>query len=99
MIRMVEKTIPAEPAKPERTVSVECGVICDICKKESSKFGGWTFDNFGVEECTVNMRRGSNYPEGSCVTTTSFDICSDCFEDKLIPWLESHGATARKEED
>jgi len=75
-------------------------VCCDLCGKEL-KFPhadcNWG-NRFDVQEVSVFYKDGANYPEGGSGTTTSFDVCPGCFENKLVPWLAEQGATPIEEE-
>ena len=73
----------------ERTVRVEC----DICGGHVPTDGIYT-----VNENVVSRRSGESYPEGSSGTKVFVDLCDDCFEGKLIPWLRSQNANIQTEE-
>ena len=74
----------------ERNKLVSCK--CDICKNEIEE------GLFEKKETTVEMVVGKRYPECGNSITTSYDICVDCFLDKLMPWLAEQGAESRKVE-
>lgn len=83
---------------------------CDLCGKTTENNSRWPSTikvdqprwSLGVDknvrETTVKMEVGDRYPEGSWGDVTQFDICTDCFITKLIPWFESQGAKPREEE-
>jgi hypothetical protein len=83
---------------------------CDLCGKKSDEDGHWVSSTerslsvwragvcHNLHEVGIEMRIGDTYPEGSWGETTRFDICTDCFRDKLMPWFESQGAKPRREE-
>jgi hypothetical protein len=77
---------------PEKQVDEVDHVTCDLCGMKIEA------ERFEVAEATVQIRRGSAYPEGGSETTRSVDVCCDCFEQKLIPWLESQGAVIQENE-
>jgi hypothetical protein len=79
------------PAKAEETKQVIDFVSCDICKKKIEK------DIFSAEEIKIIHKTGSHYPEGGCGEDKSFDICGDCFENTLSPFIESYGSAAKIE--
>jgi len=72
---------------PQRTEKHTVKVTCDICGNETGKTG-----QYEKNEVTVEHQEGTTYPEGSNIDITSFDICPECWETKLIPYLESLGA-------
>lgn len=78
---------------PATTREVEDHVTCDMCGAEIKKDG-----NYEVDEVNVSHRVGNNYPECGCGETTIVDLCGNCFDGKLVPWLSSQGAEARTED-
>lgn len=66
--------------------------ICDLCRCIIVAPKGLC----RADDVTVSYRVGDTFPEGGSGTVTEFDICSKCFESKLIPWLEEQGASPRK---
>ncbi len=82
MKRREKRTIPAQ----EKLVVVE--TICDLCRKPYEEADFYNFD-----EVEIARRAGTHYPDGGNATDTTFDICGPCFESKLVPWMESQGAT------
>jgi hypothetical protein len=89
-----ERKIPAE------TKSVQVGRKCDLCGAEvrTPQYWSWTTETFNVAETKVECRTGTQYPEGGSGTVTEVDICTLCFRDRLVPWLESQGATVEERE-
>lgn len=65
---------------------------CDFCQKQM-KVGMWEID-----ETTVSCRLGESYPEGGSSINLDIDMCSDCFQAKLIPWIKSQGVEMRETE-
>lgn len=76
-----------EVERPAKLEKVLVSTTCDICRK-TSKLSGYEF-----EEVEVKYNIGSRYPDGGMGTLTEVDLCPDCFNEKLIPWLETQGAT------
>ena len=77
-------------------------MTCDLCGLETKRERNWgtdddwdnTLDNTRVKyETGQSDRDGGGYSK-----TKSFDICPKCFEEKLIPWFESQGATIQESE-
>jgi hypothetical protein len=77
---------------PEHERKVQDGLVCDLCGTESKSPDEWSDKNYNVAETEIRMRFGDVFPEGDFSKTTEFDICPDCFEDKLIPWMKLQGA-------
>lgn len=65
---------------------------CDLCAVKISK------KPYEVSEVSVSYKHGNSYPECGSGAETSFDLCADCFKDKLAPWLISQGAKPTEEE-
>ena len=63
-------------------------MTCDLCKRETKKHD-WGEGIFDVDEIEIKRYKGTSYPDGGCGTEIKVDICPDCFENKLVPWLKS----------
>lgn len=72
-------------------------ISCDICG-EVHPHDHWKKDAFEVLETEVSITTGVQYPEGGDRHIVSFDICPKCFNEKLIPFLESLGAKPSTDE-
>jgi hypothetical protein len=84
---------------PEKIEERNSKKICDICKKESSYHSrNWGNDSFNVKEVEIKMNEGHAYPDGSFGEYIIYDICPDCFKNKIIPFMDSLGAKPRIEE-
>lgn len=68
---------------------------CDICK---STFNYDYIKDFSYLQTNISLISGKVYPECDTRVKKFVDICQECFEDKLIPWLESQGATIQEQE-
>ena len=67
--------------------------VCDFCKKQIKRKG------FFDRSCaTIEVESGEVYPEGGTIHKYVVDICTDCFIDKVKPWVESQGIEFREEE-
>lgn len=77
------------PAKTEKVVEK---ITCDLCGKEISD------TQFKIDDVEICHESGSSYPEGGSGTRIAVDMCGDCFNGKLMPWLKSQGAEPRTEE-
>lgn len=65
---------------------------CDLCG-ESTSGDNWADGNYEHDEITIQRVSGAHYPEGDYRETASFDICPKCWEEKLVPWMASQGAS------
>lgn len=73
-------------------------ITCDLCKKKSPDMG-WTEEGSCYEkETKVQMRTGRNLSQGSFGKLIEFDICPECFIDKLVPALKEMGAQPTEEQ-
>lgn len=75
--------------KQHRCVSA---IVCDLCgdRTKGADWGEAQF--FGHEVVRVDYTSGRSLPEGLMATRVRFDLCPDCFEGKLVPFLKSLGA-------
>lgn len=83
-------------------------VVCDLCNKEAECPDGSSFEEsdwserhnpYQVATTSVVMHEGSRYPEGANIEITTVDICTNCFETKLLPWLRGQGVEAQIREE
>jgi len=74
-------------------------LVCDLCGEEA-KGGVWERGKgiYNINDVTINHVWGVSYPDDACGEKIEFDICPDCFDNKLVPWMESQGACVGKEE-
>ncbi len=77
---------------PATTKRVCKKVTCDLCGEETDNSG------FDVDNVEVTCRTGEQYPECGSGEEIEVDMCSDCFKNKLVPWLEEQGATIETKE-
>jgi hypothetical protein len=92
---LVEKTVEV----PAHTRTETDFIECELCKSRTINDHNWGHRERGsyhVDWATIKLERGSNYPEGASITTTIVDMCPDCFEQKLIPWIRSQGGSPRE---
>lgn len=81
----------------EYEVTVE--VRCDLCGKLAPiPSEAWQEDCFDVSETKVSMRTGRQYPDNGSGDTVEFDICPDCFSNRLVPWFKENGANPTEKE-
>jgi len=86
---------------PRYKATRTCAVVCDLCQKEKSyprDVSDWSTNSYDVSEVIVSMNLGTAYPECYWGEITSFHICPECFENKLIPWFHVNGNAPTVEE-
>lgn len=75
-------------------------VTCDICNKEApcpdDNECRWSGKGYEVDKIIVKRECGESYPEGGHLEIEEFDICPECFETKLLPFMISQGAKSTK---
>lgn len=83
-----------------KTQAITCTIIdevrCDLCKKvapRTDKEQPWVRDDFDKLEVRVSFTEGYSYPESWDYIESIWDICPECFHKKLVPWLQSQGAS------
>lgn len=76
---------------PASTREVVVAIVCDLCGRKTQN-DSWAKMPFGVEDVEISYESGERYPEGNFTELVSYDICPDCFKNKLVPWLEKQGA-------
>jgi hypothetical protein len=84
--------------RPEHTTQVRPVAViaehtCDLCGKSLLEK-----QPYRISEVSLSMREGVTYPEGGTVTITEADVCVTCFEDVLIPAMETVGLKFRTTE-
>lgn len=80
---------------PATTHEVVDKIECDLC-------GGSAQDPDGTEpnidHVTIRRETGYRSSDGGSYTATIVDVCAQCFETKVMPFLQREGAKPRKEE-
>jgi hypothetical protein len=51
-----------------------------------------------LDDITVSRRKGSAFPEGGMGQSWVVDVCPQCWETKVLPWLKAQGANVEPEE-
>jgi len=97
-------TAPAVPAVPERSVEIDDGYACDICKKHYprarrslAEIEWGDGDSYSRNETELRVTVGTSFPDGTDLVTRSFDICPSCME-KVFDYLLTLGATPTESE-
>lgn len=99
---MIEtKQVPQREVIKEYTTFVKGS--CDICKKITTKKGydglNWDEGNYNFDHITLKRESGTFYPEGGYKNTIEFDICDECWDNKLIPFLDQFKAVPRETDE
>jgi hypothetical protein len=72
---------------------------CDLCGAEIKVEGFYNIDEVEIEHrITVKHRTGYDCPSGGSGTEVSVDMCANCFETKLVPWLKEQGVDPEKKD-
>jgi hypothetical protein len=67
-------------------------ITCDLCGKKNNKYNDWSVNPYKTNKTRIHHEYGDNYPEGGGdMAIFSADICPDCFQNKLVPWLQEQG--------
>lgn len=82
---------------PARKELYEVAIVCDLCDARSPSSRSWQKGDYETETVTIIHERRMNYSEGDG-TNLEFDLCPSCFQQKLLPWLNAHGAKGRKKD-
>jgi hypothetical protein len=92
----MEKSELKEVTRQEKQI-VE--FTCDLCDAKAKLPGQpWSKDSSDIARVEVSLRTGwARYGDGFG-EIIHFDICPDCFTNKLVPWFIEQGATAYKED-
>jgi len=86
---MIKKYIKKE-IKEVKTTTEE--MFCDFCGKKANR-GEWGLGCYEEDKTeiriTITHIKGDNFPEGRYGTKTVVDLCPDCFENVLMPFIRS----------
>ena len=75
---------------PAKDIQVVKKVTCDLCGAEIKRA------DYSAEEVEVRHKTGDAYPDNGQGLEVSVDMCGKCFDEKLLPWLRSQGATPER---
>lgn len=90
----VTKTIQV-PATTKKVIDF---TQCELCLKTTKNAENWdSKSSYDIAETIITLREGRSFPEGGSIESIIFDICTDCFKTKLMPWFVTQGAQARVE--
>jgi hypothetical protein len=95
VITKEQKTRPAE------TYTATVSRTCDICKQVHVKDPGeWDHGRREETETEVTMKvLKHDYDGGGTSHSWTYDICPECFANKLAPWIEAQGGSKPRVED
>lgn len=87
---------------PAREYEKEVEVRCDLCGRSAPRPGDydthlWASHGYGINCVDIKIQTGESYPECTSSETRSYDVCPECFEGKVEPFLQSLGAEPRTE--
>jgi hypothetical protein len=77
---------------PAHTRKVVDFVTCDLCGGVIKTY------RYEVDEVEIMHRTGDEFPEGGSGEETTVDMCGECFDTKLLPWLLEQGAKPETKE-
>jgi hypothetical protein len=85
---------------PQHDEDITVKYVCDLCHKEAPKpwSKGWAESDYEVAEVEIRLKTGNRSPEGGYGEYRFFDLCPDCFNSILVPFLQGKGAQCYKEE-
>jgi len=74
----------------EKTVEIEC----DICGETTQDLGlnrgaQWSIGTHNKDIIAIVREKGASYPEGGWSNYKELDVCPDCWENKIVPLIES----------
>lgn len=92
---IVTRTIEVPASTTERLVHI----VCDMCGTKSSVWGWVRHPGCGeIRDVSVCFdARENGYDGDGPVERLTCDLCPECFQGKLVPWLESCGVKTRLE--
>lgn len=67
-------------------------VTCDFCSKKIEYLA------YKTDEVTIRHKEGDSYPEIGGGAARFVDMCGKCFNEKLVPWIQSQGVEVQKED-
>jgi hypothetical protein len=70
--------------KVQKEVEVIDKYTCDICECDMTDK-----EPYNSTETTIEAKIGNFFPEGDFRKKYSIDVCGNCFEDRIIPLIES----------
>jgi len=84
MIKYTKKTITQQVTQVDY-------IQCDLCGKQKKHQSVWDDGLYDIQETTIEIRTGKQYPDSYYADVTKADICPQCFVQKIIPTLKKIG--------
>jgi len=85
----IYKTIPE--TKAEQLESTTCDLCGDISYCQSPWASGCS-----IFKASIKMTDGQEWEDRGCDTEISYDVCPDCFKNKLVPWFDSYNVAKER---
>jgi len=82
--------------RPATEETVVIGLKCDMCGNLYREENGWDTCETRV---SLELRLGDGYGHTVKYEEYKTDLCSTCFSNKLIPWLQAEGCTIQVSEE
>jgi hypothetical protein len=89
--------IYGERTVPEHVTTELRAIRCELCGKEAAN-GDWSAKTYDVAVVTVSMEVGEDFGGSGSIKRTSYELCLDCFRNRLMDWIEGQGAHRTVEE-
>ena len=89
-MKVREQYTDSKPRVYERVTET----VCDLCGARNTG-DDWNPRPYDTADTTVQWEYGTCFPDGGDKTVVSFDLCPECFDRRLIPWLREQGAEPR----
>lgn len=89
------------PTAPKPRMGV-VATTCDLCGRtvdfdatgNGTYSSGWS-TGYNIDRVAIVHGIGSNYPEGGSVEEEIFDVCPDCWTDRIVPLMATIGLKPR----
>lgn len=79
---------------PARTENVVVGLKCDLCAKLVHR-DRWGFESSEINDVlvkiTMHRKTGQSWPDGGFQREQEIDICPNCWDEIVMPFLVSKG--------
>lgn len=87
MKNMKTREVPPVPAKTEEFVE---SYSCDFrCGRTTKNLDNWTTERFARSKVRVEFDSGDSFPEGGSGVVKGYDVCPECFEQVVLPWIKN----------
>ena len=79
---------------PTKSVELEDYATCDLCNKRIEYTPG-----YDIDKVEITHRKGSEVPDSGYGVETTIDMCGECFDQRLVPWVRMLGGADIKPKD